>query len=249
MINMPSINPDNHTRVILKEGFQQIRDIFDRNYEMPFTPVDHSTQLITSQGDIESINTTIVKPLSKTWVDKTSNEIRSASQEEIEEQYESIITDSPDHLSIVVTSAQKKNGLLHVQSYCSRSAEHELLVGSLLENNIIKPDFANRVLNWKNGGILIPTIFGKQRLVITGVVSASKPLKDLPNDSLLHLSAWGSFPENERARQKIQAIITSIGEGLEKTAISAFNQTTSEKITNPLKLVTIYDTVTERYLT
>ena len=246
---MSSYNPDNQTLVTLRKDFGRIEQIFQSEYDLPFVPLEIREQLVSTTGDILNVLTTVVKPLSRTWVDKTSGEIRAVSPEEIENQYDTVLTSDPDHLSIVVTAIHNRNGMLNLVSYCSQAAEHELLVGSLVEKKQIAPELAIRLLNYETGGILVPTIIGKTHLVITGVISGNKPLKDLPNDSLFHLSAWGMFPDNSRVKSKILSTVDSIGEGLQPIVVRAYNDVSKNRIENPLKLLTVYDTTTKQYLT
>jgi hypothetical protein len=79
-------------------------------------------------------------------------------------------------------------------------------------------------------------------------MNGNRPLSGMPYDSLFHLSTWGAFPENPRAKSKLLRTIEGIGEGVERSIVTAYNTICLDKVTNPFKALTTYDTVTKEYL-
>lgn len=197
-----------------------------------------AVQLIGETGTVIDQKMTILRPTSKTWLDKRSGVVTPVSNEYKEIQAELLKYDMGRYFSFIVTSLKTDSGMTKVESYGAATNVHELLAGNMLEYGMSQFEIF-RALS-PDQGIRLPSLFGNIKISISGLLDVG--LK------MANVGIWTKLPPNPALRADFIDKSLEIARAIKQLAIVAHSESVNLDQQGFQENINIFDNSSNSYI-
>lgn len=219
---------------------------FNEAYES-FKPIigKVSDTFVSQEDKPVRADLTIYRPLTKTWVDRTSGgEIVNIEPEGLSVQFDDLIKKKRQVMAILVTGIESGDGITTVSLAGSRFDSHQLLLGSMLESGV-RSDVLVKIVK---SGIDLSSSLDALKAYCGAVLSPDANFNS-GFDSYCGIQAFMNFPFQEpRLIRIVFERMRMIRESIMRTSDDAMSMLGITQLQKPLYSLSIKDIASHKLI-